>query len=69
MNGSGDGSSEEALAAIRARLEEPAPPISLASRNQGLTPLVKYLVLLRNDRIALVDEIDHLRAEMAGGDT
>jgi hypothetical protein len=54
------------LEAIRARLDEPPPVISLASRNHGLTPLVEYLALLREDRIKLVDEIDRLRAEING---
>jgi hypothetical protein len=57
---------EEQLAAIRARLAEPPPPIALAARNHGFTPLVEYLALLQEDRIALVDEVDRLRAEIVG---
>jgi hypothetical protein len=57
------------LAAIRARLDEPPPVIALAGRKQGLTPIVEFIALLREDRIQLVDEIDRLRAEMeATGD-
>jgi hypothetical protein len=40
--------SDEALQAIRARLEEPPP-----------------LTRLQQDRMALVDEVDRLRAELA----
>jgi len=53
--------------AIRARLDEPPPVISLASRNHGFTPIVEYLSLLRQDRIMLIDELDRLRAEITGG--
>ena len=63
-----DRMSDEQLAAIRARLDEPPPVIALAGRNQGLTPIAAYLTLLREDRLQLVDEIDRLRLEMAGGD-
>ena len=56
---------EDQLAAIRARLAEPPPTIALAARNHGFTPLVEYLALLQEDRIALVDEVDRLRAELA----
>ena len=54
----------EQLTAIRARLDEPPPIIALAGRNHGVTPIVEYLALLREDRIALVEEIDRLRAEL-----
>ncbi|HUY65455.1 MAG TPA: hypothetical protein VMV06_01430 [Acidimicrobiales bacterium] len=64
-----DGMSDEQLAAIRARLDEPPPVIALAGRNQGLTPIAAYLTLLREDRVQLVDEIDRLRIELAGGDS
>jgi hypothetical protein len=63
-----DGMSDQQLASIRARLDEPPPVIALAGRNQGLTPIVAYLTLLREDRIQLVDEIDRLRSELAEGD-
>jgi hypothetical protein len=63
VSASFDEMSEEQLSAIRARLDEPPPVIALAGRNHGITPLVEYLALLRNDRIRLVDEIDRLRAE------
>jgi hypothetical protein len=59
--------SNEQLAAIRARLEEPPPLIALAERNPGRTALVEYLARLKDDRIALVDEIDRLRLEIGGG--
>lgn len=55
--------SEEQLAAIRARLAEPPPLIALAELHPGRTALVEYLGRLKDDRIALVDEIDRLRAE------
>jgi len=58
--------SEDQLTAIRARLDEPPPVIALAGRNHGITPLVEYLALLRNDRVMLVEEIDRLRAEISG---
>jgi len=54
----------EQLTAIRARLDEPPPVIALAGRNHGVTPLVEYLAQLREDRIALVEEIDRLRDEL-----
>ena len=56
----------EQLLAIRARLEEPPPLIVLAKRNRGQTALVEYLRRLQDDRIALVDEVDRLRAQLAG---
>jgi uncharacterized small protein (DUF1192 family) len=58
--------SKEQLEAIRARLEEPPPLIALAERSPGRTALVEYLARLSDDRIALVEEIDRLRAELAG---
>jgi len=58
--------SDEQLTAIRARLDEPPPVIALAGRNHGLTPIVEYLSLLRQDRIMLVNELDRLRAEISG---
>jgi len=58
--------SEEQLLAIRARLDELPPVIALAGRNHGLTPIVEYLALLRDDRIMLVNELDRLRAEISG---
>ena len=58
--------SDEELKAIRARLDEPPPVIALAGRNHGLTPIVEYLALLRQDRIMLVNELDRLRAEITG---
>jgi hypothetical protein len=66
VSNSFDEISEEQLTAIRARLDEPPPVIALAGRNHGVTPLVEYLALLRNDRIMLVEEIDRLRAEICG---
>ncbi|GAC1364168.1 MAG: hypothetical protein NVSMB32_06420 [Actinomycetota bacterium] len=57
---------QELLMAIRARLDEPPPLIALAERNQGSTALIEYLRRLQEDRIALVDEIDRLRAEVQG---
>src|ERR1700691_6643352 len=56
---------KEQLEAIRARLEEPPPLIALAERSPGRTALVEYLARLTDDRIALVEEIDRLRAELA----
>jgi hypothetical protein len=61
-----DEMTEEQLGAIRARLDEPPPLIALAGRNHGVTPLVEYLALLREDRIMLVEEINRLRAELTG---
>jgi hypothetical protein len=58
--------SEEELGAIRARLDEPPPLIALAERSPGRTALVEYLARLKEDRIALVEEIDRLRSELAG---
>ncbi len=55
--------SKEQLAAIRARLAEPPPLIALAELHPGRTALVEYLGRLKDDRIALVDELDRLRAE------
>jgi hypothetical protein len=55
--------SEEQLAAIRARLEEPPPLIALTERNRGRTALTEYLTRLQDDRVALVDEIDRLRED------
>ena len=52
------------LEAIRARLEEPPPLLALAQRHHGTTALSEYLARLRADRIALVDEVDRLRAEL-----
>jgi hypothetical protein len=66
MSHSFDEMSDEQLIAIRARLDEPPPIIALAGRNHGVTPLVEYLALLRDDRVRLVEEIDRLRAEMSG---
>lgn len=57
--------SPELLAAIRARLDEPPPLLVLAQRHQGATALAEYLERLQQDRIALVDEVDRLRAELA----
>ncbi|MHB1710162.1 MAG: hypothetical protein ACYCV7_01995 [Acidimicrobiales bacterium] len=69
MDGPLEEMSDEQLAAIRARLDEPPPVIALAGRNRGLTPIVEYLALLREDRVDLVDEIDRLRAELRRDDT
>lgn len=55
---------QEQLTAIRARLTEPPPFLALAERNQGSTALTEYLRRLQDDRIALVDEVDRLRAEV-----
>lgn len=55
--------SDDNLAAIRARLDEPPPPIVLVGRNRGLTPIETYLRLLQEDRINLVNEIDRLSAD------
>lgn len=60
-----DEMSDEALQAIRARLEEPPPLIALAERHRGCTALFEYLTRLQQDRMALVDEVDRLRAELA----
>lgn len=57
--------SPELLAAIRARLDEPPPLLALAQRHRGATALAEYLGRLQQDRIALVDEVDRLRAELA----
>ncbi len=61
-----DQMSADQLAAIRARLAEPPPLLTLAERNRGLTALTEYLRRLQEDRVALVEEVDRLRAEMAG---
>jgi hypothetical protein len=66
MDDQSDQMTNAQLRAIRARLDEPPPVIALAGRNHGLTPIVEYLALLRQDRIQLVDELDRLRAEIAG---
>jgi len=42
------------------RVDEPPPPIAVASRNRGLTPLQAYLRLLEEDRIDLNNEIGQL---------
>jgi hypothetical protein len=55
---------DEQLLAIRVRLDEPPPLLALAERHQGATALTEYLRRLEDDRIALVDEIDRLRAEV-----
>ncbi|MDQ1427320.1 MAG: hypothetical protein QOK39_796 [Acidimicrobiaceae bacterium] len=60
---------DEQLLAIRVRIDEPPPLLALAERHQGATALTEYLRLLQDDRIALVDEIDRLRAELADQDT
>ncbi len=57
---------DDQLLAIRARLDEPPPLVALAGRKRGQTPLVEYMKRLQEDRIALLDEVDRLRAEMAG---
>jgi hypothetical protein len=49
------------LEAIRARLDEPPPLLALVERHHGTTALSEYLARLRDDRIALVDEVDRLR--------
>jgi DNA-binding transcriptional MerR regulator len=61
-----DEMSYDQLTAIRARLDEPPPLLALAERNRGLTALTEYLRSLQEDRVALVEEVDRLRAEMAG---
>lgn len=58
--------SHELLNAIRARLDEPPPLLALAERKQGPTALTEYLRLLQEDRVALVEEVERLRAEIAG---
>lgn len=60
--------SPELLAAIRARLDEPPPLLALAQRHRGGTALAEYLERLQHDRIALVDEVDRLRAELGRAD-
>ena len=45
------------------------PLLALAERNQGPTALIEYLRRLQDDRIALVDEVDRLRAETAEQDS
>ena len=52
---------DDRLAALRARLDEPLPPLALVGRNHGLTAISSYLALLRDDRIQLTEEIDRLR--------
>jgi hypothetical protein len=61
--------SDELLRAIRARLDEPPPLIALAERQRNRTALFEYLTRLQQDRIALVEEVDRLRAELAHEDT
>ena len=61
-----DEMTEEQLLAIRARLDEPPPLLALEERKRGTTALVEYLRLLREDRVALVDEVDRLRSELEG---
>lgn len=61
---SGEEMDPATLEAIRARLEEPPPLLALAERHRGTTALAEYLARLRADRIALVEEVDRLRAEM-----
>jgi septal ring factor EnvC (AmiA/AmiB activator) len=63
-----DKMSPELLRAIRARLDEPPPLLALAERHRGQTALAEYLERLQKDRIALVDEVDRLRAELAQED-
>lgn len=58
--------SDEQMLAIRARLEEPPPLLALEERKRGTTALFEYLRLLQEDRVALVDEVDRLRAELGG---
>lgn len=60
---------QEQLRAIRSRLTEPPPFLALAERNQGSTALTEYLRRLQDDRIALVDEVDRLRSEVAEQDS
>lgn len=62
--GDGEEMSPETLAAIRARLDEPPPLLALVERHRGQTALAEYLSRLASDRIALVDEVDRLRAEL-----
>jgi hypothetical protein len=57
--------SEEQLTAIRARLGEPPPLLALAELHPGRTALIEYLGRLQDDRIALMEEIDRLRAELS----
>ena len=59
-----DEMTEEQLASIRARLDEPPPPLALAERRAGKTALGEYLARLHEDRIALLDEVDRLREEI-----
>ena len=63
--GDPDEMSPELLQAIRARLDEPPPLLALAERHRGQTALVEYLERLQKDRIALVEEVDRLRADLA----
>jgi MerR family transcriptional regulator/heat shock protein HspR len=63
-----DEMTHEQLASIRARLGEPPPPLALAERKGGQTALAEYLARLQEDRIALVDEVDRLRAEIGQTD-
>jgi hypothetical protein len=60
-----DEMSPDQLAGIRARLNEPPPLLVLAERNRGLTALTEYLRRLQEDRVALVEEVERLRAEIA----
>jgi hypothetical protein len=59
-----DEMSADQLAAIRARLDEPPPLLALAGRNRGPTALTEYLRRLQEDRVALVEEVERLRAEI-----
>ncbi|MDQ6618050.1 MAG: hypothetical protein M3083_25720 [Actinomycetota bacterium] len=58
--------SPDILMAIRARLDEPPPLLALAERKGGATAIAEYLRRLHDDRIALVEEVDRLRAQAAG---
>jgi len=55
---------DDQLAVLRARLDEPPPPLALVGRNHGLTAISSYLALLRDDRIQLTEAIDRLRSEL-----
>jgi len=55
---------DDQLLAIRVRLDEPPPPLALVGRKRGGIALLAYLRLLQEDRLALVEEVDRLRAEV-----
>jgi hypothetical protein len=57
---------EEQMLVIRARLEEPPPLLALEERKRGNHGPGRIPALLQEDLVALVDEVDRLRAELGG---